>query len=238
MKSIRIAGLCLVAMFAMSMVAAGTASAGVWEHCETGGTTTKYTTDQCFTAASGGTFSWQEVKGTEAVVSHGSLQLTDTNVFPVGEVEVKCTGENEGTVGPGKFDRITAIKNIKCVPGKNCTKVEGATATPLNLPWQTEIVQTEGRRDRIKAENSKGAGWSVSCEVLGITKADSCTTEEGSTSLANAWTKGVGKGELLVLAEFDNSSKNATCTIGGAGSGKVRGPIAILQASGQGLRVS
>jgi hypothetical protein len=242
MKFIRIAGLCLVAMFAMSMVAAGTASAvPVWEHCETekGGTATKYESDQCKTALSGGEFSWQEVKGTEAVRSHGSLLLTDTKVPIEGEVSVSCTGENVGFVGPKNHDRITEIINIHCVPDKGCEKVEGETATPLGLPWQTEIVETEGGRDDIKAvEAGKEAGWSVECKVLGVTKADECKTNAGSTSLENVWTKGVGKGELLVLTQFDEHTAAANCSVGGTGAGKVRGPVAILQASGQALRIS
>jgi len=245
MKSIRIAGLCFVAVFAMGMVAAGTASAGVWEHCETekaNAAVSKWTTDQCRTTASQANagFSWQEVNGTEAVRGHGSLVLTDTKTPIVGNVSVQCSSEGRGTVGPGNHDRIEEIVNIICSPGENCEKIEnGGKAIPENLPWQTEVVQ-EGteRRDTIKSTiTGKEAGWTVSCKVLGITKANTCLNNTGSASLKNVLTAGVS-GELLVLATFDAGSTNAKCTVGGAGAGRVRGAIANLQANGQGLRVS
>jgi hypothetical protein len=242
MKFIRIAGLCLVAIFAMGAVAANSASAAlVWEHCETekeNTTVSKWTTDQCRTAASmaAAGFSWQEVKGTEKVVTHGSLLLTDTKVPIEGSVSVQCTGKDSGTVGPGKHDRIEEITEIQCAAGEHCEKLEGEVK-PLNLPWQTELVETEGGRDTLKAVNGKGAGWSVTCKVLGITKTDECTTEEGSTSVANVLTPGV-PGELLVLADFEAKSALANCTVGGSKSGEVQGTIATLQASGQALRIS
>ncbi len=75
MKSIRIAGLCLAAVFVMSMVAAGTASAAPhWLVClNFGGTGTKYSENQCFKAESGGKYEWSELKGTEMTAAQGSL---------------------------------------------------------------------------------------------------------------------------------------------------------------------
>jgi len=238
MKSIRIAGLCLVAMFAVSMVAAGTASAApVWEHCEKGASGTKYETGQCRKVGTTNEFGWQEVKGTEAVRSHGSLLLTDTKVPIAGEVSVSCSGANVGFVGPGKFDRITEITEIRCVPDKNCEKIE-KEVEPRNLPWQTEVVEEGGEtRDLIRATDGEGAGWAVTCKVLGITDTDVCTTEEGSTSLANVLTPGVA-GELLVLAKFEAKSAKATCSLKKEKSGEVKGSIANLQANGQALRIS
>ncbi len=104
MKLLRTAGLCLVAMFAMSMVAAGTASAAepVWEHCVTEKASeakSKYTEHQCETASGTGGWNWREVKGTEAVVSHGSLVLKDTGTL-IGTVAVSCSGEKQGVCWP------------------------------------------------------------------------------------------------------------------------------------------
>jgi len=240
---VKIAGLCLASMLVMSVALTGTASAAPhWLVClaahPEAPKTTKWSTDQCKTAEVGGGWEWSELKSTEAVRSHGSLLLSDIKVPIAGTVSVSCTGEDVGTIGPGRFDRVTAINNIVCVPDKNCEKIT-KEVKPLNLPWQTELVEEGGNlRDKVRAENGKGAGWAVTCRVLGFEKTDECTTEEGITSVENVWTKGVGKGELLVLADFDKNSPNATCTVGEAGSGEVRGTDAILLASGQALSVS
>jgi hypothetical protein len=245
MKSIMSAGLCLVAMLVVGMVAAGTASAApVWEHCETekiNTTVSKWTTDQCTTASSmaAAGFSWQEVKGTEAVRSHGSLRLSDETLGV--KVEVLCSGANTGSVGPGKFDRIEKITEIQCVEGKNCEKLD-KTAEPRNLPWQTELVEPKAGevRDHITNGGNGEPGWAVTCTVpvLGE-REDVCTTEKGTTVLKNTVTKGVA-GELLVLADFEKpvEEEKANCTVGGTKKGEVLGSIAILQASGQALRIS
>jgi|HubBroStandDraft_6_1064221.scaffolds.fasta_scaffold222598_2 hypothetical protein len=245
MKSIMSAGLCLAAMLVVGMVAAGTASAApVWEHCETEKANTavsKWTTDQCTTAASmaAAGFSWQEVKGTEAVRSHGSLRLSDETLGV--KVEVLCSGANAGSVGPGKFDRIVTITEIQCEAGKNCEKLD-KTAEPRDLPWQTELVEPKAGevRDHITSGGNGEPGYAVTCTVpiLGE-REDVCTTEKGTTGVKNVVTKGVS-GELLVLADFEKPEKaeKANCTVGGKEAGEILGSIAILQASGQGLRIS
>ena len=234
MKSIKFAGLCLVAVFAMSMVAAGTASAAPhWLACTSGAAGTKYTTGQCTTASSTGTWAWSEPSSTEASVTFATLTLKD-NVF---KVTVACTGEGRGSVGPGKFDRINEINHIACKAGTGCEKLE-ENAKPLHLPWQTELYETESKiRDKITAVNGEGAGWSVKCKAFGIVQTDECTSEEGSVGVTNASTPGVS-GELLVLGEFDAKTAKANCTKGGAGSGEVTGPTSTLLVSGNGLRVS
>jgi hypothetical protein len=219
------------------MVAAGTASAAPhWLVClpeHSGTTTTKYTEHQCVKAGAGGGWEWSELRGTEAARSHESLRLKDTKILGK-TVEVKCSGEDVGSVGPGRFDRITAIENIKCVKGENCEEVTKA-AEPRNLPWQTELVEEEGKiRDKIKAENGKGAGWALTCKVLSVSETDECTSEEEGTSVANT----VTSGGLLVLAEFESKTAKAKCSIGGTGAGVVEGPDAILLTNGWGLRVA
>lgn len=230
MRRMMLLGLAVAAIFG------GAATPALaWEQCSEGGTTTKYETNQCLKAASGGKFSWQEVKGTENARSFGSLTLSDTKVPIVGKVSVHCSIEDTGSVGPELFGRVEKIEKITCTAGEHCEKV--GEVTPENLPWQTEITSVEGaRRDAIKATNGKGAGWAVTCTVLGVSKTDVCTSEEGTTSLENIWTHG-RSGELLVLTAFDAKSLNAKCEIGGAGSGEVRGTDAILKENGAGLRI-
>src|SRR5580704_4580779 len=168
MKSMMSVGLCLVAMLAVSMATAGTASAApVWEHCETekaNTTDSKWTTGQCTTASSmaAAGFSWQEVKGTEKAVGRASLTLSDETLGV--RVEVLCSLEKAGSVGPGKFDRITTITNVKCTAGKNCEKLDKAMEL-RNLPWQTELVEPKAGevRDHITSGGNGAPGWAVTC---------------------------------------------------------------------------
>jgi hypothetical protein len=225
----------------MSMVAAGTASAAPhWLVClNFGGTETKYTTNQCIAASGSGTFEWGELKGTEKTSTQGSLVLVTNGVPIVSTVEVKCSGTDEGSVGPGNQSRTTAIPVIKCEAGKNCEKLDSG-AKPVGLPWNSELKETEGV---IRGTIRKGAGstsepgWEAECTVLGIAKNNTCTTEEGLVTLTNNNTPGT-VGPLLVLADFLHPNKpEAKCTTSGT-TGDVLGGISILLANGDGLRVS
>jgi hypothetical protein len=254
MKLLRIAGLCLVAMLAMSLVAAGSASAAApaWEHCTKGVANmlpTKYTEHQCETLAPNneGEWEWREVNGTEKVVSHGSLVLRDTSAT-AGKIKVavSCSGENKGSVGPGKYGRITEIPetSIQCSNVENCTVFKKAEAR--NLPWQTELVEEAGGEIRNKITNGGAAeaewpGWAVTCELAGAETTDRCTTNSGSTAIANQTTHGSSGTELLVLATFEAKTAKAKCSLSSTASketGEVRGIIANLQANGWGLRIS
>ena len=237
MKSIRIAGLCLAAMFVMSMVAAGTASAAPhWLVClKWNNSPTRYATSQCEKAETGGGFEWSELKGTEATVTQGTLILETSNVPIVGEVVMECSGTDEGSVGPGNQSRTTVVTTTTCTAGKNCEKVE-KKAEAVNLPWNTELLETEGV---IHGTIRKGAGaagppgWRATCKVLGTEQKNECTSEAGLLLLSNKNTPGV-VGPLLVLADFEHPNKTlATCTVSGT-KGDVLGSIAILLKSGSG----
>ena len=231
-----IAGLCLVLASALALTLAATASASkqIWEQCSESGSVTKYSEHQCVKAEGTGKWEWNEVKGTEAVVSHASLVFKDTKVPIIGTVEVQCTGHDEGSVGPGQFDRITKITEIKCAAGKNCEKIE-KVLEPVHLPWQTELAEEEGKpRDKIKSGGSGAPGFTVACKEFGITETDECTSEEGSTASTNE----VTNKELLVLTTFDAKTAKSTCKLGGAKAGELLGTNAILKANGWGLRVA
>jgi hypothetical protein len=238
MKSIRIAGLCLAAVFVMSMVAAGTASAAPhWLVClKWNNSPTRYTTEQCEKAEAGsGGFEWSEPKTTEKVVSHASLTLTSEELGVT--VKVNCIGKDEGWVGPNGTDETTAINEIHCTAGENCEKLE-EEAKPVNLPWNSELKETEGKiHDTVRATVSgKNPGWKAACKVpiLGVVK-NECTSNEGLLVLENKNTPGNGAA-LLVLGEFTNKPR-ATCTHASEG-GEVLGSTAFLLVSGAGLRVS
>ncbi len=242
MRYVRLAS-CLAVMFVVSMVAAGTASAAPhWLVCSEGtGSSTKYGNNQCETASSSGKFEWVEPKTTEAVISRGSLKL-EANAPIVGEVEVTCAGRDAGWIGPNGKDEITEVEATACKAGKSCEKIENAkgVAEPVNLPWNTELKETEGLiHDAIRAGPSgKEPGWKVICKVLGKKEENVCTSEKGLVVLENKDTPGLA-GALLVLANFINPNKpKANCTATGTETGNVSGSIAILLASGAALRVS
>jgi hypothetical protein len=211
MKSIKIAGLCLVALAAMAMATAATASATpVWEQLN--GTT------------------WSEIKGTEKVIDAGTLKLTDTKGgLTGGVVTVECSGTSTGTVGPGKYDRITTITVAN--PCRNITGCVGTIkAEARNLPWQTELFETEGKvRDSVVSEVAgKFPGWKVEC-----TLSDTC---EGNTTTAIV----NNTSNNTVEAVFDAKSAVVTCSRGGAGTGKVEGTNIIKENESPftGVRVS
>ncbi len=116
MKSIKIAGLCFVAMFAMSVAAVATASAQpVWEQCSTekaASAITKYTNSECNVVGAPNAWAWQEVKNTEKVTSTAALKLGDEKTV-LGESAVECLGTDTGVIGPGKFDKIQTITVCK-----------------------------------------------------------------------------------------------------------------------------
>ncbi len=224
----------------MSMVAAGTASAAPhWLVClpsHTGTTTTKWSTEQCTTAASGGSWEWSEPKTTEATVTHESLKLEAKSI--IGEVEVKCSGTDTGWIGPNGTDQTTTITTNKCEAGTNCEKIE-SNMTVRNLPWNSELKETEGLiHDTIRGSGHGEPGIELTCKVLGKNETNTCTSEAGLVVLENKNTSG-NLAALLVLANYINPNKpKLNCTATGKETGNVSGSTAILLASGRALRVS
>jgi hypothetical protein len=231
-------GLCLVATLAASMVAVGTASAAHWSVClkETSGSTlTKWETHQCEKTKAAGGWEWSEPKTTEAVISHASLTLVAEELGVT--VKVNCVGKNEGWIGSNGKGQTTAITVESCTAGANCEKLE-KKAEPVNLPWNSELAETEGKiHATVRANVSgKNPGWRATCKVplLGVVE-NECTSNEGLLVLENKNTPGNGAA-LLVLGVFTNKPK-ATCDHASEG-GEVLGSTAFLLASGEGLRVS
>lgn len=197
MKQIRIIGLALVAMFAISAVAAASASALIW------------------------LLNGKPIAVPVAVksTSIGKLLLADL-AAPSGGTFIECEGNDKGTVGPGNKDLISEITATKCnfETGRAgaCEESKTVTAKAIGLPWNTILYTENGKtRDSITSENSAEIGWKVECTVLKVFKIqDECTTKLASTAMANV-TGGVS-------ATFE-ASETAKCTQGNATSGMVLG---------------
>jgi RHS repeat-associated protein len=235
---LRLAGLCLVAVFAVGMaVSAGTASAAkqIWEQCSEGGSVTKYTEHQCKAASGTGKSEWNEIAGTEEVRLKGTLRFKDTKVPVLGTAEVECNGESTGVVGPGKLGKITEVKITAehCKGIKVCEEIKHFEGR--DLPWQAELYETEGKQyDKLIGDGKGEPGWKVECKTSIGTQTDECLTESEkpeSLLLENKLTNG----ELLVLATFQHLRK-AKCSQGGAESGEITGSIGISKTNGTGLR--
>src|SRR5258708_18938797 len=189
MKHLKIAGLCLVAMLVMGMALAATASAApgkpVWEGCLKSAPGTKYESSACQKVGTTNEWGWEEIKNTDKVVSVGfTITLTDTGATG-GSSKIQCFkgAEDEGSVGPGNKDRVE-VARVK-EPKKNCTRIEGGCKAGeveevegANLPWQTEVFETE----KMKITNltsikggGKEPGWKVKCNTLIASKEDTCT---------------------------------------------------------------
>jgi hypothetical protein len=207
-----------MAMLLMSMAMAATASAELhWETCMKGAAGTKYTEENCEEASGSGEWAMAEVKGTEKAVSLGTLTLKVTEVPVVGTVEVVCSVEGTGTVGPSKFSRIEKL-SYDCKAVKGCEKIEEKSAVVAeDLPWHGEAFETEKEiQDNLThGETEKEApGWNLTCTVLGEKETDECRAKSQqriNTTLDVVRTAGV----LLSLQDFLASRVSTTSTLTG-----------------------
>ncbi len=159
MKHLKMVGLCLGVVFALSAVVAASASAAVeW--------------------ALGGV----HVASGMMVSSGGTLKLTDSKVKTLGSITAQCTVVDEGTVGANGVDEIKSIE------AKNCTSTnkecKNPTAKPVGLPWKTQLLEVGGKiDDEISAEK---LGWNVECETILFGKVeDECTRKSTATEVVN-----------------------------------------------------
>ncbi len=235
---LKLAGLCLVATFVLGATYSATASAAglVWEQCTEEGTTTKYSAHECLTAEATGKWAWHEIKTTEKVTNNGTLIMRDTKT-PAGTAEVECVIAGTGTVGPGRFSKIETIKveTSKCRPLKVCENVEKVEA--LNLPWQTELTETEGKPDvRFSGNGTGEPGWDVKCKVpvLGSIE-DKCVDEKAFAGIFFPITSLFRI--LLIRYSLPNNNPAGKCSEGGEKSGEIVGSIENAKSNGWGLRV-
>lgn len=233
-KLLGLAGLmALVAMLAVSAVGALSASAEPggtpeWGTCNKTTSAWKFEDSLCNNTGTG-EFFWHKITSPTAVKSKGRLELTDEKGGPLGEaVTVRCPKNSEaegldaGTVGPGSTDEITSITDSAGKEWIECEKVAGTCNTPraraLNLPWTTKLL-ANGRDEVVSGTGGEPPGWEVECTVGFVKVFDKCTGKT-TTAVTNVTTG--------VDTVFDASSANGGCTRGGAGTGKVRGTVHIL----------
>ncbi len=237
MKLLRIVGLCLTAMFAISMFASAAASAAKkWEMCTSGSPAgTKYETGQCIKLLSTGTFGWKEVAGTEGAKTAGTLLLADTKTL-AGESAVECFGTSAGyAAGNTSVTTSVSVKPENCRPVKVCENVEEVEAR--DLPWKSELFETEGKAEQKILANGKGEpGWKVKCKTIIGSISDICLTESAANSEVLEVANKITNGESLALLDFLKVHK-AKCEAGGKESGRVTGSVGFLLDSGAGARV-
>ncbi len=250
MKSIaRTAGLCLVAMITMGMALAGNAFATpLWLLClEGSASNTKYEDSSCTKAKSTG--KWESValasgKSYSIKLVGFTLKLTDKIK---GETSViKCNGK--GSKGSGLLEGLNKGKVFTAEVEEaetNCERVEGSCeagkvekVVGADLPWKTEIFETEGKL-LTKLEGSvagKEPGWEVTCKSKLGKITDKCLSPEGMPEQAELVSE-VTAGVLLIKGRFEGRSK-ATCSLGGKEAGEVEGLFALLSLGGSGVSLS
>ncbi len=198
MRCIRTLGLTVVAVFALSAVAASTASAIQW--------------------LGNGHLIGEPI----LVLSLGPLLLADLAATG-GPVAIACTGRNHGTVGPEARDLILSITATSCSFEEHgaCMVTPDPIATAVHLPWVTRLLTIGGvTRDMIESSGNGTPGWRVDCmTLLGLVQ-DECTSTEGNPKIEN-----MSGGDI---AELFEASETASCTLGNGTSGMVTGKILVF----------
>jgi hypothetical protein len=183
------------------------------------------------TEAGAGEWATQEISETVEVTSSSptGLELEDSKATG-GATVIKCVGSGIGTVGKEGQDSVRKIEATNCefVKAGSCETSVKPIAHAVNLPWSTRLeerVNTENSvtevRDLVRSLTTKPPGWDVECEVAGIFKISD--TWEGGTSTSAESNRSTG----ATIGKFDKVSaqESATCSVGGANAGFVRGTV-------------
>ena len=180
MKRVRIIGLVVIAVCALGVAIASTASAAVE-----------------FLRAEwliGG----EKMTAALAVEQSGELNIVNTNGGGVGiRVEILCIGILDGTVGPGDADEISELLNaakesinlapltelaLTCANTKNCTE-------PLvwaeELPWKTEVELMEDGGSTFFVDLWINSKFYMECLVLGVSVNELCQAPTIAADLSN-----------------------------------------------------
>ncbi len=217
MKKFQLLGVAVVAMLAVGVFSAASASAAV-------------TTLLAEWLVNGTAVTEAQSFNVETV---GTLLLEDNNT-PLGASDIICSGKLLGTIG---FDGLDVVSEVLDLTGKSISKTglagealvceevsvcEESLVWAVNLPWNTLLKLIEDGTEVFfgdYVESSTGAGWEVECMKTILKPVDECTAKEGVTKLSL-------DGPLLLGGFFEAFTelvglKLATCTLGGAESGIV-----------------
>ncbi len=204
------------------------ASQPKWAGCEES-SSGKWTNGLCTTAGSG---KWEtrEITETLETTASGHLELEDSKATG-GATAVKCAGSSLGTIGSGGSGGIAKITLTSCnfAEGKHgvCEESKSVTVRAINLPWGTKLEEVENKttkENEIRSQitslvSGKEPGWTAECTVSGVMKiTDTCEGVDSMRVRANR-----AEGTLEGEAEEVSAEKPATCSIGGAKSGFIRG---------------
>lgn len=242
MKYLKIAfGLALVASL-MAITASSAMATARWVTCEKG--SGKYESNLCMKEGPGG-WETKAFVGTSTVTASGTLELEDQKATG-GAVNIKCTGSGTGWVanlssGNGE-DGVATITASSCTFNKNgsCEAGKPVTAKARNLPWGSRLVEVAAKeevRDELvsgpKKEIGNGEpGWSVECTVGGILKITDTCEIQGATVNTVALRS---TGALEEVFDAISEETKATCSVGGAKAGVVKGNITNKLSSGHAL---
>jgi hypothetical protein len=248
MKRMGAVGLCLAAILVAGMALAGTASAEglLWLVCLPGNNLTRYTNSRCLTAGGTGNPRWQSLgllPGQRVTIDILSLTRLLRDIKAPGEPEVQCF--EKGSRGEGEFEAggkgkitIDEYENPKenCIGKKDCEAKGVEAVRGVHLPWDVELIETEGKMEtKILAHSGGGEpGWEVKCktEILG-SQTDICESEgkEKSEQDIAENRRSPLTGELLVFTTLLGLHKSK-CSLGGAEAGLLHGYEAELLTGG------
>jgi hypothetical protein len=241
-----ILGLAVAALF--GAVASSASATPVWGVCTNLEAKIGLFEDaKCTKEKAEGEYGWLEVSGTEKVSLAGATIRLEDSKTAVGKSTVQCGhGVGAGVIGPENKGLITEVKvnapKTECeVVEGGCKKGEVEKVEGRNLPWQTEIFETEKKLlTQLEATTSgKEPGWAVECNTLLGKKTDECDQEAGKPESAELENRKAGpkEEELLVLAKLENK-RMAHCSEGGAEAGAIGGLLRIGDSGGAGLKVA
>jgi hypothetical protein len=228
MSKLKILGVALVAVFAVSIVVASTASAvefllALW--------------------LVGGV----NVTSTLAVAQEGELKLEDAKTL-LGKIPVLCSGILDGTVGPNSTDEITELlsltgtaisKTVLVENGLACTDQSGVCGEPLvwaeGLPWKTELELMVDGTETFFVDLILNGEYYLVCMSSGLE--DLCGVAQTAVKMTN---EAGGVVDALFEDAFQTLAelKLGNCNQGGAESAIVEGLGTIKLTSGEALTVS
>ncbi len=219
MKKFQLLGVAVVAMLAVGVFSAASASAAV-------------TTLLAEWLVGGTAVTEGQSLNTETV---GTLLLEDTKT-PLGASDIICSGKLLGTIG---FDGLDVVSEVLSLTGTAISKVglsgealscetvsvcEEALVWAINLPWNTLLKLIEDGTEKffgdyIESSGAGNPGWEVECMKTILKPVDECTAVLGVTKLTL-------DGPLL-LGGFSEAFtelaglKLANCSLGGTEAGIV-----------------